>query len=98
MGYYTYFKLETKNDDGGEAKEWLKEKSGYSWFGDDLEDSKWYNWEKDVHAAQDKFPDVTFIIEGCGEDAPDFWKYWGRGDKTYYDSVRKITFMEPGWI
>ena len=82
MGYYTHFEIETINDNDGSAKADLITTSGYTWDDADLYDTKWYDWATHLASSSKRFPDVTFVLSGVGEEHPDMWKAWARGGRV----------------
>ena len=55
---------------------------------------KWYESEDDIREISRMFPDVTFMLEGDGEDAEDFWRaYFKDGDYEYCRG--KISYPDP---
>jgi hypothetical protein len=56
-------------------------------FGDEM---KWYHHEDDMIALSKEYPDIVFVLEGEGEEAPDFWRMWvcnGEWEKVYAELV-----------
>jgi len=101
VAYYTDYSLEAFGPNGEEAIQFLKNKTYYNWTTDEGEhtlcDVKWYNWRGDVTAASLAYPDVTFIIDGIGEEYPDIWRAYaknGRVEKV----VATIIISAPEWV
>jgi len=40
----------------------------------EVNDAKWYDWEKDLRGLSTAFPDVTIDAVGHGEETGDIWK------------------------
>ena len=58
------------------------------WYFDDS--MKWYDNYDDMIEISKKFPDITFVLEGEGEEAGDLWvKYFnnGEGEECYAEIV-----------
>lgn len=62
-----------------------------------LESVKWYNHAEDMDKISIQFPDMTFMLEGHGEDFGDIWRdYYKNGE---CNSCRgEIKFEEPTTI
>ena len=65
------------------------------------EECKWYNHEEDMINLSKRFPDMTFCLEGEGEDREDMWrKYFHNGIVDYcpahisYPSPTKIDWHD----
>lgn len=55
-------------------------------------ESKWYEAEDDMAALSKAFPDFTFVLEGRGEERPDWWVgTWENGK----GSVHYAKIIEP---
>jgi hypothetical protein len=99
MGYYTRHELEhddTSYPNGGriDHDEGITAVSGYQYsvFDDEI---KWYDHEKDMRKYSKKFPKVTFIISGVGEEEEDYWKeYHKNGKMLRCKGDMKVTY-EP---
>jgi len=72
----------------------LWEVTEYSW-GTSLElyDVKWYAHEKDMRQVSYMFPEVTFTLEGDGEDQGDQWRKYFKGGKMQHVKA-VITFED----
>lgn len=58
---------------------------------DDIE-GKWYESEKDMIKLSEAFPDFIFVLEGRGEERPDWWVgTWENGK----GSVHYAKIIEP---
>ena len=107
MGYYTNFNLtmlpEPDINFGTEIMKAIAAKidnkdpndiSDYDaeWcLGDSL---KWYDHDKDMIEVSKQFPDITFILDGEGEDNDDIWKaYYKNGEMEVIQA--RIVFDEP---
>jgi hypothetical protein len=105
MGYYTYFTLsyyaspedtQALNDfepdenefnlDSDLIKQLIKDNGDNDW--------KWYDWEKDMEALARKFPNITFVLHGDGEESDDIWEWRGKGDKYEYHRMEMPPFTE----
>lgn len=60
----------------------------------DYDTMKWYDWKDDVNNFSLSYPDLTFTIEGEGEEQPDMWKSWTRNGVTVVVQG-VVTFPEP---
>ena len=102
MGYYTDFKIslekgEVKNEDEFEFFQLkLEKESGYQF---DLScnvltlNGKWYEHEEHLKTVSEKFPHLTFLVEGEGEENGDIWKATVK-DGTFKKVKAKIVFDE----
>ena len=90
MGYYTDFYLKADNVSEKEAdsigqmladfftlESWGVENE---WSGKD----KWYDYESDMRAISEEFPDALFTIDGHGEDYEDIWRAWFKNGKMQF--------------
>lgn len=78
-----------------EASDFIKEiedLTGYSdnIFGDSV---KWYDHEKDMRTISRKYPEVTFILSGEGEESGDIWKKYFKNGRMFVAKAR-IVFPE----
>lgn len=76
MGYYTDYKIFIE-EDIEEVKKILEAISGYTFYvmEDGIEtqdDVKWYDCDKDMLKLSKLFPEITFIVNGIGEE--NYWK------------------------
>lgn len=82
MGYYTRYELITDHDHDMEKFEAaIREESGYgcNMFEDSI---KWYSCEEDMVSVSKRFPDVTFYLQGEGEETGDLWAMWFKNGET----------------
>lgn len=84
MGYRTCHTITCQNENGStslsnEMIAFLTETSGYgeSDF-DGTDDVKWYDCDDDMILLSERFPNITFRIEGHGENFGDIWVKWFR--------------------
>lgn len=76
MGYYTDYGLSIENGYHvqDEIEKRLEEISGYALEVGYVMNGKWYDHDKDMIQLSKEFPDVTFYLEGNGEEQGDVWK------------------------
>jgi len=83
MGYYTNYSLSVV--DGGDYKtdyeEEIQELSGYGSLTFDA--IKWYDHEKDMLNYSLQKPEVTFLLEGEGEETGDIWRKYFKNGKMF---------------
>lgn len=82
MGYYTNYTLSTTswNEDREEIEETLNEISGYNIEFGWNDSRKWYDHEKHMKELSKIYADITFILDGEGEESGDIWrKYFKNG-------------------
>lgn len=92
MGYYTSYKLSVKNETHPQYEgfvKWVepfpKTSTGYSWYdfwmgsGDNC---KWYEYNTDMVALSQQFPELVFLLEGEGEESGDMWKRYYKNGKV----------------
>jgi hypothetical protein len=48
----------------------------------DMRGWKWYTSKHDMNELSKKYPSVTFLLSGVGEDHPDIWKYYVKNGKS----------------
>jgi hypothetical protein len=61
------------------------------WFGGKW---KWYRHDDDMGMLSANFPDVTFILEGVGEEHPDIWRKFYKNGKIIRKQKAVITFED----
>ena len=55
---------------------------------------KWYSHEADMFAVSKMYPEITFVLEGEGEEHEDMWvKYFNNGD--FEACYAEITYPQP---
>lgn len=84
MGYYTSYRLEVIEGDPDLIRQLRDEcEDAHAAFDDDgnYDDRiKWYNSDTDMDKFSKKHPEALFLLEGEGEESPDFWRqYWQNG-------------------
>ena len=82
MGYYTNYTLSTtsRNEDREEIEETLNEISGYNIKFGWNDSCKWYDHEKHMKELSKIYADITFLLDGEGEESGDIWrKYFKNG-------------------
>jgi hypothetical protein len=100
MGYYTRHELE-HNDTaihGPDHEEDITELSGYPYnlFNDG--EIKWYNHDEDMKAYSKRYPKVTFIISGVGEEEGDYWKaYYKNGKVATYAGIMSVEYHDDDY-
>jgi len=95
MGYYTNYTLKIHE---GErriqdilAEEFVQDEYNLEYIfdegGEPCDSCKWYDHEKEMRSFSKKYPDVTFVLSGEGEEAGDLWKKYFRNGKMHACSV-----------
>ena len=105
MGYYTYYTLSYYGspEDEQALREFEPDKDEFSYppelikqliadNGDN--DWKWYDWREDMEKLAKKFPNITFVLSGDGEDSDDIWEWRGKGDKYEFHYMEMPPFTE----
>lgn len=103
MGYYTIHTLKIQDA----TPELLKEifdfmkKNEDNYYGLDIrkptdfydysDSVKWYDHDTDMEVLAEKFPTVTFILHGEGEEQGDIW------EELYIGKTRKYRAIEQRW-
>lgn len=89
MGYYTYYSLEVIGEQEEKTREIIgklreeSEAAEYA-FDDDgthSDNTKWYDWAKDMTEFSKQNPSYLFLLSGEGEEQPDLWKAYFKGGK-----------------
>lgn len=108
MGYYTDYSLEVRGIQNEDEYIALCEevKNFYGLYVNEskpfdtktyfstCEEAKWYDHETDMRELSRKFPNMTFCLEGDGEDRDDMWReYYHNGDMEY--CAAQIVYKEP---
>lgn len=93
MGYYTSYSIDTLPkylDNEAEIAQDLAKLvygSNIRWRSYEcleevfLESIKWYSYKDDMINFSKKYPDITFIVSGAGEDREDNWKHYFKNGK-----------------
>lgn len=101
MGYYTSYNLYTEPKMKLDL-ELLETVTGYDWEeyseghytpGDTI---KWYENGEDMKNLSKMFPDVTFTLEGDGEEQGDLWKTSYKDGAVLKSFSAVTTFIEDG--
>ena len=62
------------------------------------EATKWYSHHEDMTELADKYPSVTFVLEGIGEEQGDVWRSFYKGKQHYHQQAKPIVFDDfPGF-
>ena len=56
--------------------------------------AKWYDHEKDLKALSEKYPDLTFCVEGDGEETMDLWQCFWHAGRSCHEAVRFTSYGE----
>lgn len=99
MGYQTNFELEVIDGDMTVA-EVLSENEDFEGIDYALDENgetsgavKWYSHEADMTALSAKYPEITFLLSGEGEEQGDVWRKYFRNGKSR-SIYAKLTFPE----
>jgi len=101
MGYYTNFNIKVINEvdhDLDNIKEIIEEESGYDFEIHDNEicsngEIKWYGYGTDMVKVSKQLPEVTFQVDGHGEESGDIWRnYWKDGK---VQEAKRVVTIEP---
>lgn len=105
MGYYTDYDLEVqgskedieKFDEDIESYN-IEFVSGYGKVQAVLEgefkEVKWYEHDGDMVTLSEKYPNLLFILNGVGEEFPDFWRKYYKNGK-FVEVRGEVTFSDP---
>ena len=78
MGYYTNYEISAENTTGidmDEVESRLHEISGYTGLSfSGVYNCKWYDMKEHMLKLSLEFPQITFYVEGSGEEQGDTWK------------------------
>lgn len=100
MGYYTDYEVLVE---GVESDEQLTEIvdclntiTTYDWD-ESLEQYgvKWYDFNTDMLAVSEQFPDFIFTLSGDGEESGDIWRFYYKDGKVQKDAARVEVIYEP---
>jgi len=92
MGYYTDFRLEVLETEESEVEEIIdhlrKDSSSAKYaiddYGDYLEESKWYDHDKEMKEFSKKYPHALFKLHGDGEESEDKWVTYYKNGKSQF--------------
>jgi GH35 family endo-1,4-beta-xylanase len=62
-----------------------------------LDETSWYDYMDDMKYLSEQFPDVTFILDGDGEDKDDLWRAYFKNGRAVKVHAR-ITYDRPLWL
>ena len=97
MGYYTDFKVSSKDILPKEYQQQLEEISSYNFHDDGNEllllEAKWYDHDTHMAALSLLYPNVLFSVEGEGEESGDLWKAYYKNGKS--QTCEAIITFEP---
>ena len=84
MGYYTCYRMEVIEGDHNLISQLREENEDAAYALDEegnfANNCKWYESDSDMKAFSEKHPKALFLLEGDGEDSPDYWRqYWKNG-------------------
>lgn len=97
MGYYTYHHVEIIGDtspsyrEDGEIYQALLEQSEHYTF---HEVCKWRNLEEDCLTISKRYPHCFILVEGDGDESPDFWKCIFHNGQMFFSEGKLIY---PDW-
>ena len=78
MGYYTEYEISVTGTNGIEEdliESRIQQISGYTGLSfKSTCNCKWYDMKEDMQKVTLEFPQVTFFVEGNGEEQGDIWK------------------------
>jgi hypothetical protein len=64
--------------------------------GSTSENSKWYDWERDMRAMSSEIENVLFKLHGEGEESSDIWDaYFLNGKSQRHEAVITIAPFDP---
>lgn len=95
MGYFTSYSLKVHEGER-RIQDILAEEFDHGEFdleyifdedGDPNDTHKWYDHEAEMRSFSKKYPDITFVLSGEGEEAGDLWKKYFRNGKMHGCSV-----------
>ena len=86
MGYYTTFSLALEEGPREQYQRMLEDidaimgDNGMSSF--ESVNAKWYSYDTDIRELSLRYPDITFRVNGDGEDSDDLWQdFWHNGKR-----------------
>jgi hypothetical protein len=94
MGYNTQFTLTFEGATYEEVDDALLDTAGLSLGGLESESYRWYSHHNDMLSLSRSLPDALLVLEGNGEEAPDFWRMTYRGGVLVKDEVGRVAY-EP---
>jgi len=84
MGYYTDFKLSSKDTDIESFIDLIKDATDYTFYihnGSLTLNGKWYEWKEHMISFSKRFPNYLFKLEGEGEESGDIWVAYFKNGK-----------------
>ncbi len=104
MGYETSYELRIQSDDNalrGKIRATIEKVAGYEDWWDSEDDNetitltaKWYEHDRHMQQVSNKYPDVTFVLEGRGEDPEDVWRRTWKAGVCVRREVGSIVFED----
>jgi hypothetical protein len=84
VGYYTYYALKVhpeQGDDDQAHKEAIASNAGYTSAHLWEDSTKWYEYEDIMREYSMLHPELTFVLDGDGEQSGDIWRMWFKNGK-----------------
>ena len=98
MGYYTQFSFNYLEGSEEDFRSLLEDIDGLLGGHDAATNesvyAKWYDHEKDMKALSEKYPDLTFSVEGDGEETMDLWQCFWHAGRSWHEAVRFTSYGE----
>ena len=98
MGYYTNFSISLKEGPVEQYRKMLADIDDILGCGDmsALESccAKWYEYGDDLRKLSEKYPDITFRVNGDGEDPSDLWQEFWRAGNRFREQVHFVRYEE----
>ena len=98
MGYYTTFSLALEEGPREQYQRMLEDidaimgDNGMSSF--ESINVKWYSYDTDIRELSLRYPDITFRVNGDGEDPSDLWKEFWRAGNRFREQVHFARYEE----
>ena len=98
MGYYTTFSLALEEGPREQYQRMLEDidaimgDNGMSSF--ESINVKWYSYDTDIRELSLRYPDITFRVNGDGEDPYDLWQEFWRAGNRFREQVHFARYEE----
>ncbi len=98
MGYYTNYSFSYLEGPPEDFRHLLEDIDGILGGHDAVTGesvyAKWYDHENDIRGLSEKYPDLTFCVEGDGEETMDLWQCFWHAGRSWHEAVRFTSYGE----
>jgi len=82
MGYYTNYEITADKVLPDDFEDKFEEITDYT-FSDGEFMVKWYDYKENMKEISKIYPDISFTVEGEGEESGDIWRHYFKNGEDY---------------